>query len=254
MILVVAGTRDGRELAAGLADRGYPVLVSVISEYGRQLADQDNLTVNACALDRAGFAGLIAGQGIRAVVDASHPYATGVSDNVLAACRECGVPYLRYERPAVPLPDYDRLHVVADAQEAAKAAASLGRVIFLTTGSRTLPVFKKEPLLEGHLLIARVLPEPQVIAECLALGFTPGEIVALKGPFSHEFNVALFKEYGSEVIVTKNSGLVGGSDSKFSAAMELGLPLVVIDRPQAACLNRVGTSEDVIKFVEEVFG
>jgi precorrin-6A/cobalt-precorrin-6A reductase len=253
MILVVAGTKDGREIAAELAARGFPVLVSVVSDYGRQLIEQDNLPVNACPLDSDGFKQLISRQGIRAVVDISHPYATGVSSNVLAACEGCGVPYLRYERPAVPLPQYERLHVVPDAQSAAKTAAALGKVVFLTTGSRTLPVFKNEPLLDDHRLIVRVLPEPQVIAECLILGFTLGEIVAVKGPFSHEFNVALFKEYRSEVIVTKNSGLIGGSDSKFSAAIELDLPLVVIERPKVENKNSVCTSEAVVKFVEEVF-
>jgi len=253
MILVVAGTKDGREMAADLVTRGYPVLVSVVSDYGRQLLEQDNLPVSACPLDSNGFTQLIGQRGLRAVVDISHPYATGVSANVLSACESSGIPYLRYERPAVPLPQYEQLHVVPDAQAAAKAAAALGNVVFLTTGSRTLPVFKNEPLLDDHRLIVRVLPEPQVIAECLALGFTLGEIVAVKGPFSHEFNLALFKEYRSEVIVTKNSGLVGGSDSKFSAAIALGLPLIVIDRPKTEDKNSVCTSEAVVKFVEEVF-
>ncbi|MDR3565049.1 MAG: precorrin-6A reductase [Negativicutes bacterium] len=253
MILVVAGTRDGREIAAELAALGYPVLVSVVSEYGRQLSEQANLQVSACPLDGDGFADLIAQRGITAVVDASHPYATGVSGNAAAACERCGIHYLRYERPVAPLPQYDRLHVVADAQEAAQVAAGLGTVVFLTTGSRTLKVFKNEPLLAGHRLIARVLPEEQVIAECTALGFTPEDIVALQGPFSHKFNVALFKEYVSEVIVTKNSGLVGGADSKFSAAIELGLPLVVIDRPQTLAQNSVSSLEDVIRYVKEAF-
>ncbi|MDR3589137.1 MAG: precorrin-6A reductase [Negativicutes bacterium] len=254
MILVVAGTRDGREMALELAAHGYPVLVSVVSDYGRRLIEQDNLPVNACPLDEGGFAELIGRRGIRAVVDVSHPYASGVSVNVQAACRQQGIPYLRYERLSSPLPDYPRLHVAPDATAAAKTAAALGKVVFLTTGSRTLPVFKQEPLLADHRLIARVLPEPQVIEQCLALGFTPGEIVAVQGPFSHEFNVALFKEYNSEVIVTKNSGLVGGADSKFSAAIELGLELIVIDRPQDGTGNCVSTSEAVVKFVEEVFG
>ena len=56
MILVVAGTRDGREIAAELAALGYPVLVSVVSEYGRQLSEQANLQVSACLLDGDGFA------------------------------------------------------------------------------------------------------------------------------------------------------------------------------------------------------
>lgn len=253
MILVLAGTKDGREIAAEITRRGYSVLVSVVSDYGRDLAQEYNLRVSACPLDAAGLAKLIGQRLIRVVIDASHPYAAGVSRNALSACQSCGIKYLRYERPAAPLPRYERLHVVADAAEAAKIAAGLGRVVFLTTGSRMLKVFKNEPLLAGHRLIARVLPDPGVLAECQTLGFSPRDIVALQGPFSHELNVALFQEYGSEVVVTKNSGAVGGSDSKFSAAIALGLELVVIDRPAVDYENIVCTNDDIMKFVEEVF-
>jgi precorrin-6A/cobalt-precorrin-6A reductase len=253
MIFVLAGTKDGREIAAEIASLGYPVVVSVVSDYGRNLVQEDTLTVSAGPLDAAGLSDLIRQRRIRVVIDASHPYAAGVSRNALTACQACGINYLRYERPAVPLPSYDRLHVVADTAAAAKVAASLGKVLFLTTGSRMLKVFKNEPLLSNHRLIARVLPEPGVLAECLALGFTPRDIVALQGPFSHELNMALFKEYGSEVVVTKNSGKVGGSDSKFSAALALGLELVVIDRPAVDYENIVHTNDDIIKFVKEFF-
>lgn len=252
MILLLAGTKDGRELAAELTSKGYPVLATVISSYGRELAEANGISVDDGILDEAGLEKVIAEKGIKLVVDVTHPYAAVVSRNAMAACEQLGVRYLRYERPTVPLPSYDRLHVVKDATEAALCAARLGKVIFLTTGSRTLPVFKAEPELATARLIARVLPEPKVIAECIELGFTPGDIVAIQGPFSHDLNVALFKEYGAEVVITKNSGLIGGSDSKFSAAVTLGLHLVVIDRPQIDYRNIVSSFSEVFKIVGEV--
>lgn len=253
MILVIAGTRDGRELAADLARQGWPVTVTVVSDYGRDLAAAERLTVATGPLDAAGLADLIHRQGVRAIVDASHPYAAGASCSAQAACAACGIPYLRYERPAAPLPVYDKLNLVAGPEAAAKLAAGLGKVIFLTTGSRSLAVFKQEPLLLGHRLIARVLPEPEVIAACRRLGFAPRDIVALQGPFSRELNLALFREFGSDVVVTKNSGQIGGSDSKFSAAVELGLHLVVIDRPAVEYGRLAADSAAVGKFIEEVF-
>jgi precorrin-6A/cobalt-precorrin-6A reductase len=54
----------------------------------------------------------------------------------------------------------------------------------------------------------------------------------MQGPFSLELNRALFKQYGAEVVVTKNSGVVGGTDTKIAAALELALPVVVINRPR----------------------
>jgi precorrin-6A/cobalt-precorrin-6A reductase len=226
------------------------VLVSVVSDYGRELAAESNLMVHTGALDCEGLVLLLQTRQITLAVDASHPYAVNVSQNAQCACQMANVAYLRYERPRTALPDYERLHVVADATAAAKTAASLGRVVFLTTGSRTLKIFKIEPTLRDHRLIARVLPETSVIEECIALGFMPQDIVAIQGPFSHELNVAMFRQTGADVIVTKNSGVIGGSDSKFTAAMELGLPIIMIDRPVIAYSAVAVSFEEVLRFLK----
>lgn len=252
MILVLAGTGDGRELAADLARQGWPVSVAVVSDYARSLAARHGLAVHTGPRDAAGLAALIQTTGARAIVDASHPYAAAVSRNAQQACATLGLPYLRYERPPAPLPAYDKLHLATDAAAAARLAADLGRVVFLATGSRTLAVFKNEPLLAGHRLVARVLPDPEVLLECRRLGFAPGDIVALQGPFSHQLNLALFREYAADVVVTKNGGRRGGADAKFSAAVELGLPLVVIDRPAIQYSRIAADPAAVGEFVREV--
>ena len=232
MILVIAGTRDGRELASELTAAGHAVLVSVFSEYGRRLAADSSPEINAGPLDADGLTRLLRDKPVTMVVDASHPYAINVSRNAMTACERVGVEYLRFEREETPLPASEKIRLAADAAQAAQLAASLGRIIFLTTGSHLLPVFKAEPALQHCRLIARILPQPDVIAACADLGFAPADLVAMQGPFSHELNVALFRHYGAEVVVTKNSGLTGGTDSKVTAARELGLYLLVIDRPR----------------------
>lgn len=251
MILVLAGTKDGREVITLLATLGYPVMASVFSDYGRELIQGINVPIHTGPLDDAGLTQFIKDNNIQILVDASHPYAVNVSRNAMLACHKEGIQYLRYERPTVPMPSYEGLHIVNDYKEAATIAASLGKVVFLTTGSRHLKLFKESLCLQHHRLIARVLPEPSVLTECLEHGFTPKDIVALQGPFSHELNMALFAEYKAEVIVTKNSGQVGGSDTKITAAMALGLPLVVIDRPTMEYTKIVYTIADVIQYVKE---
>lgn len=252
MILVLGGTKDGRTLAEILSGQGYQIMVSVFSDYGRDLIELDKELVHTGALDADGFNSFICKNHIELIVDASHPYAVNVSKNAMQACQAAGISYLRYERPRAVLPSYKGLYVVHDYNEAAETAAFLGKVIFLTTGSRHLNVFKSAVCLQNHRLVARVLPEPGVLAECLHLGFKPQDIVAIQGPFSHELNVALFQEYNSEVIITKNSGQVGGSDSKITAAMSLNLPLVIIDRPAIQYCNVVYAIEDVINFIRRV--
>lgn len=232
MIWVLAGTRDGRELAADIADKvGQKVLVSTVSEYGGQLAAMDNIEVHVGPLDADQMAALIDEYHISFLIDATHPYAAAVSETARAVCREKSRRYLRYERPPVPLPAYDKLYHAASPEAAAMLAKSLGKTIFLTTGSRSLESFAPDSVLTGCRVIARVLPDSDVLAKCRRLGFTPRDIIAMQGPFSCELNQALFHEYGVEVVVMKNSGTVGGSDTKLVAAIDLGLSVVVIDRP-----------------------
>jgi len=252
MILVLAGTLDGRELAVYLATAGHQVLAAVISEYGRSLAELPGIRVHTGQLTVEGMQNLIADQNIKVLVDASHPYAVNGSMNAMQACELAGIEYIRYERAEVCVPEYERLYVASDAAQAAKLAATLGKVIFLTTGSRTLKMFKTEPLLAKCRLIVRVLPQPDVVKECVDLGFNPGDIVAIKGPFSQQLNAALFKEYDTEVIITKNSGTIGGADTKIAAAIELNLPIVVIGRPDINYRNLCQTQEQVIDMVNNI--
>ncbi|MCE5286761.1 MAG: precorrin-6A reductase [Pelosinus sp.] len=252
MILVLAGTQDGRELAAYLTRHGFWVTVSVVSQYGKQLAEGENLTVEVGALDQEGLYQRIHAENITLVVDATHPYAVNVLRNAISASNKAGIHYLRYERVAVPLPDYAKLYSVTGFTEAADTAAKLGQTVFLTTGSRQLKTFTSAPSLFNHRLVTRVLPDVVVIAQCLNLGLTPKDIIAMQGPFSHELNAALFKAYQADVIISKNSGTIGGSDTKITAAMELELPIVVIDRPEIKYPKVAYTAEEVLAYAGKV--
>lgn len=252
MIFVVAGTQDGREIVRMLLEKGYDVAASVVSRYGGGLlayACGQKCLINDKPLDEAALREYMQVHGIRLLVDASHPYAANVSTNAIEACAALGVPYIRYERDLSAL-DYDRTMVVHSYAEAAEVAASLGRKIFLTTGSRNLDKFVHSPALQNCELTARVLPTAEVIALCEDLGFDAGHIVALQGPFSMELNAELFRKYEAEVIITKNSGTIGGTDTKFAAAAELGLPIVVIDRPKLEYPCLVHTYAELLSWIQ----
>ena len=249
MIFVAAGTQDGRELAGFLLEKGQRVTASVVSRYGEELLSRyPGICINDRPLDEAALADYCRAHGIAVFVDASHPYAANISANAMNACRACGIPYIRYERQSAPLA-YVKAHYVADYEEAAKVAASLGKHIFLTTGSHNLKAFTEAPALQDCVLTARVLPDPKVVEECAALGLRPSQIVALQGPFSEALNEELYKKYEADVVVTKNGGTVGGADTKFAAAMKLGLPLVIVERPRIAYDNMAQTFAEVLEFI-----
>lgn len=254
MIMVAAGTQDGRELVGLLLERGYAVAASVVSSYGHDLLASygERLTINDKPLDRDGLMNYIAEHGIRLVIDASHPYAVNVSQNAMAACAAACIPYVRYERDLSELGAAGgNIIVVHSYEEAAARAAECGKNVFLTTGSRNLAKFTTAPALQGENIIARVLPTAEVITLCEDLGLSPANIVALQGPFSRELNRELFRRYSADVVITKNSGTLGGTDTKLAAAADLGLPVIVIDRPHIDYPALATDYAGILRFVEE---
>lgn len=232
MIWVIAGTLDGRQLAVALRERlDEPVLVSVVSQYGAELAAHEGIEVHTGRLDQEAMIGLIREKQIRVLVDASHPYAAMVTATAQEASAAAHIPFIRFDRAEALLPDYAKLHHTADEAAAAALAGQLGERIYLTTGSKTLPVFAGSLALQGKKVWTRVLPTAAVVKECEELGYSPKYIVAVQGPFSYEMNKAMFKDTKADVVIMKNSGLVGGSDTKLQAAIDLGLQVIVIDRP-----------------------
>lgn len=248
-IFLTAGTEDGRKLAEFLKSHGYDVTASVVSDYGKKILQQyDGIKINDKKLDadeleknlRAGF---------DILVDATHPYAVNVSQNAIDACRRVEIPYIRFERAEVEVSD-ENIFKVDSYESAAVKAAELGKNIFITTGSRNLKNFIESPALKDCSLTVRILPTAEVLRECESYGLTPKQIIAMQGPFSTEFNVETFKHCRAEVIITKNSGKVGGADTKLAAAKILNLPVVMIERPKIFYPNVAKTFDEVLNFIQ----
>ncbi len=255
MIWIIAGTKDGRELASKVAHEvgADQIVITVVSSYGKLLAQAAGTDVVVGRLTQSDMENMIADKQIRLVVDASHPYAAIVSETARAACRSAGVQYVRYERPETPLPVYEKLHHVTDEVAAAELAGELGNRVYLTTGSKTLKTFLTAPALQGKEVWSRVLPTTEVIQMCEELGLTPKYIVGIQGPFSYEMNRAMFHDTGAQVVVMKNSGLVGGTDTKLQAAMDEQLDIIVIDRPPTVTqdFTKVNAVDDVMQYWRE---
>ena len=253
MIFVIAGTEDGRELSGFLLNNGFEVTASVVSSYGKTLLERyEGIKINDKKLDENELVELLLASDIEVLVDASHPYAINISQNAMAACHRTNIPYIRYERESMPL-TYDNIFHVESYEAAAIKAAALGKNIFLTTGSRNLKVFVDSPVLKDCNLIVRILPTAEVLSECEKLGFNPKNIVAMQGRFSTELNVELFKHYHADVIISKDSGQIGGVDTKLTAAEKLNLPVVMIDRPVIRYDNVVSNFDAVLTFCRASF-
>ena len=98
-ILLFGGTTEGRIAAEKILNAGVCCTVCVATEYGAQVMDPHPLlTLHTGRLDRAGMIQMIREDDFACAVDATHPHAAVVTAEIVAACRETGLPYLRLER------------------------------------------------------------------------------------------------------------------------------------------------------------
>jgi precorrin-6A/cobalt-precorrin-6A reductase len=249
MIWVLAGTTEGRRIIGMLKKRGYRVVATATTSYGESLARKAGADVSLRGrLTLPDMVELIKEKGITHVIDATHPFAQEASRNAIEACRRAGISYLRLERTEVKI-DSPLIHRCRTFEEAAIKAADLGGVIFCALGSSRLGGFLKAADGKSRV-IARVLPTVQSLEKCRSLGLEPRDIVAIQGGGSLELNIAILRDCGAEVLVTKESGEEGGVESKIRAALSLGLPVVLISRPRMMYPEVVRDYDEVLRWLE----
>ena len=228
---VFGGTSDAVLLCQMLERLGLSYSLSVATEAGNETAMYLQGQVHVGRLDTEQMIALFQCEQIDWVIDATHPFAAEVSKNIMQATQQASIKLIRYERQTqIDLLTHPLLIKVTSIGEACQAANRLGDKVFLTTGSKELAKYKQ--LLPNKTLIARVLPTVGVIQSCVDLGLGLGEIVAMKGPFSHDMNKAMYQFYQSDVVITKESGAEGGYSEKVLPCLELGVHCIVISRPK----------------------
>lgn len=236
-VLVFGGTIEGRQVSDYLSESCISHTLCVATEYGEEVLSPDAyLQVHQGRLDLEQMAGLMQAGRFCVVIDATHPYAVEVSKNIREACEQAKLPYLRYLRPADGMDENSSCVFVSSAQEAAEYLEKRPGRIFLTTGSKELHIFT-ETITDKSRLFARVLPLPEIIASCRALGLEGKQLCAMQGPFSAEMNEAMMRQTGAKHLVTKETGSSGGFPEKLEAAARLGVQTVIIRRPQEAGLD-----------------
>lgn len=228
-LCVFAGTTEGRELVELLAGQPVEVTACVATEYGEALlTPREGLTVSNRRLTAGEMEALLRREGFDLVVDATHPYASEVTENIAAACRAAGVEYLRLLRGTDDAPG-DAV-CVPDIASAVEYLRGTEGNILLTTGSKELAKYTALPDFAGRVY-ARVLPMEASLRSCREAGLEPGRIIAMQGPFSREMNAATLRAVSARYMVTKDTGDAGGFGQKAAAAREAGAVLVVVGRP-----------------------
>ena len=231
VLWIIGGTGEAVELATALAAAQVPCLVTVTTAAARRSYSESAwLRVLVGGLDVATLGEFIQAQGIGAVLDVSHPFAVEISQGAIAATRALNLPYWRYERPylepaALPGP----VRCVAGLEAVLTPEMLAGERVLLTLGYRWLHHFA--PWQSKATLFARILPSPVALEAALSAKFTPDRLIALRPPIGAALEKALWQQWQITRVITKASGAPGGETTKRAIAEQLGISLIVLDRP-----------------------
>ena len=221
-LLILGGTQDAAQLAAQLATLSGVEVISSLAGRLRQPA------VPAGAFRIGGFGGAaglidyIQEQRIDLLVDATHPFAAHISVHAATAAAVCRVPHLMLIRPAWTPVEGDCWIDVESLAAAAAQLQGLAQRVFLTIGRQELAAFAH---LTNLWFLMRMIdpPAPETPVP-------PGTLLLERGPFTLASERALLHLHAIGVIVSKNSG-GKATYAKLQAARELGLPVLLIQRP-----------------------
>jgi precorrin-6A/cobalt-precorrin-6A reductase len=213
-LLLLGGTGEARALA-GLLD-GHDVVTSLAGRVADPRLPAGEVRIGGFG-GAEGLAEWLREHRIEAVVDATHPYAGRITANANAATVAVGVPALIVDRPAWSAsPEWER---VSSAGAAAVAIRPAERV-FLTIGRQHVGAFAE---VDAWFLVRSIDPPTDRLP-------ARHELLLARGPFEYDAELALLRDRRIDTLVTKNSG-GPATVAKLDAARELGVRVVVIDRP-----------------------
>jgi len=242
-VLILGGTTEASSLAHLLAnDARFEATLSLAGRTA-QPAPQ------ALPARIGGFGGIeglvrhLRDEKIVAVVDATHPYADQMSAHAVAACGQAAIPLASLVRAPWARQAGDHWIEAVDTRAAANTIGRDPRRVFLTIGRQELPVFAAAP---QHHYLARIIDAPgdDALPPNLAL-------VQARGPFDLAAETALLHDHRIEVVVSKNAG-GEATYAKIKAARALGLPVIMIARPDKPAGHVTATPEDAVAWLDHV--
>ena len=239
-VLLLGGTTEASRLAQALAKAGVEAVFSYAGRTAHPFAQPLPTRVGGFG----GVAGLVAylkAEGISHVVDATHPFAAGMSRNAHTACAEAQVPLCRFERAAWEAQAGDHWTEVPDLEAVASTLPDMPARVFLAIGKQNLEVFAAKP---QHHYLLRLVDAPDA-----ALPLPETTVALARGPFTEAGDTALLQEHRITHVVAKNAG-GSGARAKLDAARKLGVPVIMAQRPALPKAQTAGSVQEVMTWLD----
>jgi precorrin-6A/cobalt-precorrin-6A reductase len=241
-IIILGGTKDSTNIIEHIK-KNYDahILTTTTTEYGGRLAKESGSDeVIARPLLKDEITDIIKKDNFDILIDATHPFAEHITQTSTSIAHELEMPYIRFERPTTNLENIDtsHIHYVDSFESAGKLIGTTflkGNILHFA-GANTMEEILKYVSVDRFY--PRILKVESSIAKCEKLGVDPSHIILMKGAASLEENIELIEKYDASVMITKESGEVGGVVEKIQAANQKDVAIVMIQRPEIDGLNK----------------
>lgn len=251
-ILLIGGTKDASNITKHIKEKydSY-ILTTTTTEYGSKLAiESGSDDTIAKPLLKDEFITLIENNEFNLLIDATHPYASHITQTTVSLSKLFSIAYIRFERPPSNLDNVDtsRVHEVTSLDEAGQLIANeftSGNVLHLAGANTMEPILKYVPV---NRFYARILKVPKSVEKCKMLNLPEEHIIPMKGTSSLEENLKIIEETQASVMITKESGDIGGVTNKINAANLKDIGVIMLKRPKIRDLNK----NDIVSNLDEL--
>jgi precorrin-6A/cobalt-precorrin-6A reductase len=241
-VLILGGTGDARELAARVANiTGIEAIASLAGATREPVTPVGNVRVGGFG-GMAGLVNYLREMQIDVLIDATHPFASQISENAAQAAQQIGISRLLLNRPPWEKLPGDNWLEVENNIDAAAILENQGQRVFLTIGRQEISTFAH---LQKIWFLMRMIDPPKADAI-----IPNGLILYDKGPFNLDNEKEILTQYSIDTIVSKNSG-GNATYSKIIAARELGIKVIMVKRPPVPAGEQVTDVDSAVMWLRE---
>ncbi|QAX30414.1 cobalt-precorrin-6A reductase [Leisingera sp. NJS204] len=238
-ILLLGGTTEASALAKTLAEGGADAVFSYAGRTAKPVSQPLPTRVGGFG-GVEGLSAYLKAESITHVVDATHPFAAQMSTNAVHACTAAGTPLCAFERPAWQAGKDDRWIHTDCIEGAVNALPTAAARVFLAIGKQNLTQFAAKP---QHHYLLRLVDAPEA-----PLPLPHATVEIARGPFDAAGDTGLMQRHGITHVIAKNAGGAGAA-AKLTAARDLGLPVIMIGRPQVPVRPIKGSVAEVMAWL-----
>ncbi|MGN0176360.1 MAG: precorrin-6A reductase [Methanobrevibacter sp.] len=251
-IFLLGGTKDSINIIKFIK-KNYDafILTTTTTEYGAKLAKEGGSDdIIARPLPKEEIINIITNEKFDILIDATHPFASHITQTSTSIAKELKIPYLRFERPITNLKNINTSNIIY-----ANSFVDAGKIISNEFNQSNVLHFAGANTMEDVLknvstekFYPRIVKVKSSIEKCKKLDINPNHIIPMTGAASKEENIELIEKYDAGIIITKESGEIGGVLDKIEAANIKNIKIIMIQRPQIKEINK----KDIVSNLEEL--